>query len=77
MTEPRRHPDVLTDAEAAAYLRLIDVADSPAGALRVLERLRGQGRIHALKWAKGFLYAKPDLDAFVEAEIAALTEPAP
>jgi hypothetical protein len=66
------HPDVLTAAEAVAYLRLDAVAPTEQSALGTLARLTRQGHLHPLRWAKEHLYAKPDLDAFVARSIAAL-----
>lgn len=66
------HPDLLDDEQAIHYLRLNAVtADMPA-AKRLLSRLVGQGAIHPIKWSKEYLYARPDLDAMVEREIANL-----
>jgi hypothetical protein len=72
MSDVPRHPDVLTAQQAVSYLHLDHAAGSPEAALRLLQRLTGEGRIHPLRWAKTHLYARPDLDAFVSAEVQAL-----
>jgi hypothetical protein len=72
MVDALRHPDVLNDQEAVAYLRLDAAADTPEAALRLLHRLAGDGRLHPIRWAKKHLWAKPDLDRFVAHELAAL-----
>jgi hypothetical protein len=72
MTSSAKHPDLMTGPEAASYLRLTDAAGSPEAALRVLERLRGQGKIQPLAWCKSYLYHRDDLDRFVQRELASL-----
>jgi hypothetical protein len=55
---PRRHPDVFTDEEAAAYLH----APSP----RSLETIRRDfGLVGHQLFGKSFLYHREDLDAVV------------
>lgn len=67
-----QHGEILTSTDAIAYLRLLDVADSPEAAERILHRFVREGRIHPLKWSKSYLYAKSDLDRFVAEEIERL-----
>lgn len=54
----RRHPDLLTAAEAAEYLCL----EGP----RSIQRLRQQGRLEPVDLGRRNLYHRSDLDAFVD-----------
>jgi len=68
-----RHPDILNDAEAVAYLGLDQCFDRPEGAIAKLHDLSREGHIKPFAWCKKFLWPRPVLDAFILAEIAALT----
>lgn len=58
MTEPRRHPDLFTAEEAAAYLAL----ESD----RSLETIRERFGLHPISLGKRHIYHRADLDAAVE-----------
>ena len=58
MIEPRRHPDLFTPDEAAAYLAL----KSPCA----LETIRKRYGLAPIAWGKKHVYHRADLDAAVE-----------
>lgn len=72
MNETPRHPDVLDASEAVGYLRLDAATDSPEAARNLLFRMVRKGHIRPLQWGKSYLFARPQLDAFIHTEIAAL-----
>ena len=63
MADPLHHPDLLDDGQAAVYLRLDACTEAPESAKRLLHRLAGEGRLHPIRWAKKYLWSKPDLRA--------------
>lgn len=58
MAEPRRHPDLFTPDEAAAYLAL----ESD----RSLETIRKRWGLSPIAWGKEHVYHRADLDEAVE-----------
>jgi hypothetical protein len=72
MSDAPRHPDLLDAAGAIVYLRLDAACASVEAARRRLGVLARSGEIHPLRLGKADLFARPDLDAFVQRQIDAL-----
>ncbi len=62
-------PEILTPAEAAAWLRLADNGRSEAGAVAAMDRLVDSGRLRPLRIGGKRLYSLRELRRFVDAEV--------
>lgn len=60
---PRPCPEILTEEDAAIYLRL-----DPATAAYTLKRYRLDGRLQARRVGKSLVYRRTDLDKFVDSQ---------
>lgn len=71
------HQDLFNSAQAIAYLRLDACSESSESAKRLLHRFATEGRLKPIRWAKTYLWSKPDLDAFVARELGSLQQDHP
>lgn len=67
-----RHPDILDDAQAVAYLGLDACADKPEAQVRILNELARKHNIPRIQWTKKFLWSRRALEQFIETELGAL-----
>ena len=63
---PEVFPDLMTQVEAAMFLRLDEIGHSPESASRTLNYWRDRDALRATKYAKRIWYLKKELDIFLE-----------
>lgn len=66
-----RDTPVLTNIEAAEFLRLTDDYDQPEDAIAALYRLVRKGKLHPLRVGKTYKFTLAELERFIAAEVAA------
>lgn len=62
---PRPCPEVLTEDEAIAYLRLDTLG---IDAVRSLKEYRGDGRLRAVRVGRRLMYRRADLERFLDTQ---------
>ena len=63
---PDVFPDLMTPAEAAAFLRLDQTGHTPESAKRTLNYWRDRGELKATKYARRVWFLKSELQAFLK-----------
>jgi hypothetical protein len=64
--KPDNFPDIMTPVEAAMYLRLDEIGQSPKQALRNLKFWRDRGELRATRYARKVWFLRSELDKFLE-----------